>query len=114
MSWWNPFSKTGQKKPAFCIVEYGANSVAIDSINFFGQFARSTNGQFLLAWQDSDYVGGQIGGHRSRGMGRVILSSGGELIWQRELQRPNDGVVANSGHSAVNDWLFGSGLSGRF
>lgn len=114
MSWWNPFSKTKQQKPAFSIVEYGATSIAIDSIDFFGQFARSMNGQFVFAWQDSDYVGGQIGGHRSRGMGRVILISGGQPMWQRELQRPNDGAVANSGHSAVNDWLFGSGLRGKF
>jgi hypothetical protein len=47
-------------------------------------------------------------------MGRVILISQGKPLWQRELQRPNDGVVANSGHSAVNDWLFGSGLRGKF
>lgn len=114
MSWWNPFSKTRKQEPAFSIVEYGTTSIAIDSLNFFGQFTRSTNGQFLFAWQDSDYVGGQIGGHRSRGMGRVILVSDGRPQWQRELQRPNDGVVANSGYSAVNDWLFGSGLRGKF
>lgn len=114
MSWWNPFSRIGQPRPAFSIVEYGATSIAIDSIDFFGQFARSTNEQFLFAWQDSDYVGGQIGGHRSRGMGRVILISGGQPMWQRDLQRPNDGAVANSGHCVVNDWLFGSGLSGKF
>jgi hypothetical protein len=47
-------------------------------------------------------------------MGRVVLIFQGQSMWQRDLQRPNDGDVANSGHCVINDWLFGSGLRGEF
>lgn len=50
----------------------------------------------------------------NRGMGRVVLIKDEELAWQHDLQRPNDGVVADSGHSAINDWLFGDRLNGTF
>lgn len=96
------------------IYEIGPKWLLIDSIQFHGQFARSRNGNFMFAWQDFDYLGGRVGGRRDHGLGRVALINNKRLMWQRDLERPNDGSVANSGHAAVNDWLFGDGLNGTF
>lgn len=104
-------------EPKLSITEIGgagSNLVHIKAIDFFGQINRSPNGKFVFACQDGDYIGGRISGHRASGMGRIILISEGRVLWQREFERPNDGVVADSGHAVVNDCLFSDKLSGAF
>lgn len=90
----------------------------IRSIDFYGQAAPSPNGRFCLAWQDSDYKGKGTdewkAGFRVSGMGRAVMIAEGAIIWQRDLERPNDGAVADTGDSIISDWLFGEGFKGRF
>ena len=38
----------------------------------------------------------------------------GIVVWQRAIERPNDGTVADTGHCVVNDWRFGTGMDGIF
>ncbi|SES30076.1 hypothetical protein SAMN04487958_1134 [Vreelandella subterranea] len=91
------------------------NFIRIQSIGFFGQFKKSPSGEWIVGWSDSDPEGG-IGGHRESGHGRYILYNTVEkkLILQGELERPNSADVANNGSFSVEDWHFGSELSGTF
>lgn len=90
----------------------------IRSIDFYGQPAFSPNGRFCLAWEDSDYKAKGTdtwrGGFRESGMGRALMIAEDALIWQHDLERPNEGAVADTGHSIISDWLFGEGPKGRF
>ncbi|MCL4502368.1 MAG: hypothetical protein M1438_11040 [Deltaproteobacteria bacterium] len=94
--------------------EFSQNWLRFDSIGFFGSGSASPNGRYIVGSQDYDYRGGTYGGHRSKGKGRVILAEGQQLVWQVDLERPNDAVVSDHGTVAVNDWLFGDGLHGIF
>jgi len=101
-------------QPSSHKIEFSNNCLVIESIGFFGVGSPSPNGRYLVGCQDFDYKGGTFGGHRSKGYGRVVLVEENKLIWQVDLQRPNDAVVANNGNVAVNDWKFGDGLQGTF
>ena len=94
------------------------NTLKIPSINFIGRCATSPNGRFVLGWQDADYrgmgSGYYRGGFRKSGHGRVVLLRDGEFHWECDLERPNDGAVANTGHVVVNDWGFGLTPRGKF
>ncbi|MFI5329612.1 MAG: hypothetical protein ACHQ2F_01050 [Desulfobaccales bacterium] len=94
--------------------EFSNNWLRFDDIGFFGSGSPSPNGRYIAASQDYDYQDATYGGHRSKGMGRVILAEGQQLVWQVDLERPNDAVVSDHGTVAVNDWLFGDGLHGVF
>lgn len=88
--------------------------VFLEQHGFRGPTRRSQSGQYTFGWQDFDYRGGQIGGSRTGGDGQVILLDRGHLVYRLDLERPNDGAVADSGVAVVNDWLFDSGLCGVF
>lgn len=82
--------------------------------NFVGEFERSPGGRWTVAWADRDPVGHR-GGHRPSGNGTVVLLDDGRLVYSTEqLERPNDGKVADDGTVAISDWLFDDGLSGVF
>lgn len=89
--------------------------ITIPSIGFFGQFKKSRSGEWLIGWSDSDPKGG-IGGNRKSGHGSYILYNTVEnrLVLQGKLERPNSADVANNGSFSVEDWHFGSELSGTF
>lgn len=91
----------------------GDRFVRIASLDFFGQYRRSPDGKWLLAWRDGNDAGTH-GGHRSSGPGRFYLFEGDRLAAQGRAERPNDGQVANNGNFVINDWLFGDGLKGVF
>ena len=84
------------------------------SIDFFGPFAKSPNDKYIVGWQDFDYRGGSRGGDRESGFGRVILIRDNQILYQVDMERPNDGSVANNGRVAINDWRFGLNLDGIF
>lgn len=86
----------------------------INEINFFGVANKSENNKYIVACQDSDYRGGTRGGARDSGNGRAVLIKNNQLLWVRDFQRPHDAVVSNDGFVALNDWLFGDGLKGKF
>ena len=97
------------------VSESGANFVEILDQDFFGQFMRSHDGRFLVAWSDSDDESdsGQSG-CREKGKGRVFLARQDHVLWHQWLERPNAGCVSNNGTVAINDWLFGDKLAGVF
>ncbi|MBM4273921.1 MAG: hypothetical protein FJ134_05600 [Deltaproteobacteria bacterium] len=99
------------KKSDFNFSEY---HLSIYPINFSGQYSYSPNGRFVVGCQDSNYRLGTEGGHRRKGFGRVILFDGYQFVFQKDLERPNDGRVSDNGIVAVNDWRFGDGLKGIF
>ena len=85
--------------------------LTIRDLGFFGQFSRSPNGRYVVGWSDRSPDGSR-GGHRYDGEGRWILLEGDRLIAQGNLQRPQDGKVADDGTVLISDWLFGDGLDG--
>jgi len=80
---------------------------------FFGPFAKSPNGRFLLVWQDADPTG-SVGGYRDSGEGEFLLFDEERLVVEGRMERPNDGRVANDGTFILSDWRFGSGLRSTF
>jgi outer membrane protein assembly factor BamB len=87
----------------------------IHEINFFGVASKSENSRFIVACDDSDYRRGIPVGSRDYGYGRaVLLMDDGTLLWNKDFERPHDAVVSNNGFVAINDWLFGDGLKGKF
>lgn len=109
-----PTSESTRKKSSF-VSESGAGFVEITDNDFFGQSVRSQDGQFLVAWSDSDDENdsGQSG-CREKGKGRVFLAHKDRVLWHQWLERPNEGCVSNNGTVAINDWLFGDKLAGVF
>jgi tetratricopeptide (TPR) repeat protein len=96
-------------------VSFSGNFIKISSIDFFGQFKKSSSGEWIVGWSDSA-PGGRIGGHRDSGHGKYVLYNAAEkrLVLQGRLERPNSGNVANNGSFSIEDWHFGSELSGTF
>ncbi|MDO8434130.1 MAG: tetratricopeptide repeat protein [Candidatus Binatus sp.] len=110
-----PFTRrNGSEKmqPAIDLV-YDETFLRIKSLDFFGQYARSANGRYTIAWRDSDPAG-YVGGHRDKGEGDYVLLDGESVLAHGRMQRPNDGKVADNGRFVINDWLFGDGLKGIF
>lgn len=91
----------------------GDNFLEIAELNFFGQYSRSPDGRFTVAWRDAD-PSGRIGGARKKGLGTYMLLEGSNHLLSGEMERPNDGKVSNTGLCIFNDWMFDDGLSGTF
>jgi DNA-directed RNA polymerase subunit RPC12/RpoP/tetratricopeptide (TPR) repeat protein len=75
--------------------------VEIKQLNFRGEFSRSPDGRYLLAWRES-------------GPGAFLLLEERCIICRGKLQRPHDGKVADNGNFVLNDWMLGEGLKGTF
>lgn len=99
---------TGSIKPIFT-----KGFIRIEEIKFFGQYSESASGKWIIAWRDSDPEQGR-GGHRDSGPGKYVLidATGNKIILQGEIERPNNGKIANNGWFSLEDWHFGSELSG--
>ena len=107
---------TPASAPTPTLLRFGAvgdRFVRIPSLDFFGQYSRSPNGKWLIAWRDSNDAGTH-GGHRESGPGRFYLFHGEKLAAQGRAERPQDAKVGNDGTFVLNDWRFGSGLNGTF
>lgn len=83
--------------------------------DYVGIHSSSPNGRWVLSWSDSVPAMG-IGGHRESGNGSYLLydAEAGQVVVRGEMHRPNGGHVADSGHFSLEDWHFGSALSGTF
>lgn len=106
-------SATRTDEPMLSFGAAGDRFVRIASLDFFGQYRRSPDGRWVLAWRDGNDAGTH-GGLRSSGPGRFYLFEGDRLAAQGRAERPNDGQVADNGNFVINDWLFGDGLKGVF
>jgi len=81
--------------------------------DFFGQYAKSANRVYVLAWQEGRErkLDGSPGG---KTLGQYLLFENRKLIAEGRMARPNDGKVADNGTFILNDWEFGNALSGTF
>ena len=97
------------------VISFRDKFVEIPSLGFFGPFRKSHSGEWAICWSDSDNLNHR-GGHRESGHGRYILYNVTQdiIALQGKLERPNSGSVADNGNFAIEDWHFGSELSGTF
>jgi tetratricopeptide (TPR) repeat protein len=89
------------------------NFLEIDRPHYFGQYARSPNGHFIVTWSDLDDSRG-VGGARNKGLGSYLLLNDSKLLVAGKMERPNDGKVADTGIFVLNDWMFSENLNGTF
>lgn len=113
------FSKDGAKKhPDVVSASFLGNIVSISPGKFLGGYSKSDNGVWAICWMDSyRHPDVTIGGHRDSGHGQYILFSIPEnkiCVHSHDLERPNNGHVSDNGIFVLEDWHFGSSLSGTF
>ncbi|MBU1862365.1 MAG: tetratricopeptide repeat protein [Candidatus Omnitrophica bacterium] len=104
------FQDTSRKDVSFL-----DNFIKIPSLGFFGQFRRSSSGEWVICWSDSDEQNHR-GGNRNSGHGRYVLYNATQntVALQGKVERPNSGSVADNGNFSIEDWHFGNELSGTF
>lgn len=107
-----PRPLTPRMKPEF---HRDKHFLRVESLHFSGLYQLSKSKQWAIAWRDSDPSAGR-GGHRESGLGAYVLVdlSTGKVSCQGGMPRPNNGHVCNTGVFCLEDWHFGSSLSGTF
>lgn len=86
---------------------YGRHLAHVPELDLMGQFKRSPNQRFILIF-------GSIGAGEGDRDGRYAIIEGAAPRVFGKAERPSEGAVADTGAFALNDWLHGPGLSGRF
>jgi tetratricopeptide (TPR) repeat protein len=79
--------------------------ISLGELRIFCEYTKSDNGQYTLAFCDGDPFK-HIGGHRQEGKGFYFLIANNVFAVMGQIERPNDGKVANNGWFIINDWLF--------
>ncbi len=89
--------------------------ITVSSIAYHGLVTYSPAKTWMLSWKDSTPDGSQ-GGCRDSGEGRYVLVDVENNVVQVDarMPRPNNGSVADNGTFCLEDWHFGSTLSGTF
>jgi len=95
------------------IDEFGHGLVSISALDFIGHQAKSPNGRYRLIWADRS-PDGLRGGNRETGHGCWSLLLDDRIVSSGNLERPQEGKVADNGTFILHDWMFGEGLHGRF
>lgn len=90
------------------ISAHGGRIVSVPELDMVGARITSRNGRFTLLWRDRHWVDGQPV------PGRYLLIDGDELVVDRQMDRPQDGKVADDGTFILNDWSDSQQLSGTF
>lgn len=96
-------------------VEIAGGFLTASSINYHGLCKHSPAKTWVLSWNDAT-PDGRRGGHREEGEGRYILVDliKNAIVIDGRMARPNNGAVADNGSFCLEDWHFGSTLSGTF
>ena len=96
-------------------IEVSKPFLSVSSIGYAGLYSLSKSKKWAISWRDSDPAAGR-GGHRESGYGEYVLVDliGDVVSAQGLMQRPNNGSVADNGSFCLEDWHFGSSLSGTF
>ncbi len=96
-------------------VEIAGGFLTAPSINYHGLCKQSPGKAWVLSWNDAT-PDGRRGGHREEGEGRYILVNliNNAIVVDARMPRPNNGAVADNGSFCLEDWHFGSTLSGTF
>ena len=89
--------------------------LSVESLDFYGLYQLSKSKLWAIGWRDSDPSAGR-GGHRESGLGVYVLTdlSTGTVSCHGSMPRPNNGHVSDFGFFCLEDWHFGSSLSGTF
>lgn len=87
------------------IQDEGHGWLSIPATGFYGSYTRSPNGRFRIAWCD---------GGADRGNGHYVLIYDEEIVCKGEMERPQDGKVADNGVFILNDWRSSTNLTGTF
>lgn len=103
------------KPTAADFFDISGSFITIPSIDYHGLFRRALGKKWLLSWKDSTPDGSR-GGSREAGEGRYVLVDivGNTVQVDARMARPNNGAVADNGTFCLEDWHFGSTLSGTF
>lgn len=95
-----------ESPPRVNIAAHGRRIVSIPELDMVGQRATSANGRFTLVWRDRywmDCVPVE---------GRYLLIDGDSVAVDGNMERPQDGKVADNGTFILNDWGDSQQLSG--
>lgn len=94
--------KANPPKAAIDVVLEGWLSIPM--IDFYGAYSSSPNGKYRIAWRDGQEAGN----------GRYVLIRGEEIVCNGDLERPQDGKVADNGVFILNDWRAKGPMTGKF
>lgn len=79
----------------------GFSTITIENINFYGQFDKSPNEEYIVAWNDG-YIDA-TGEKEQRVNAIYLLIKDDELILSEKGKRPQNCAVANDGTFVVNE-----------
>jgi tetratricopeptide (TPR) repeat protein len=104
-------TKPRKKTSGFATI--GGSFLNIPSKDYYGFYKESQSKEWIVSWLEGENDSAKSERNRQ---GRLILYNAekDEVIVDKRLQRPNQGHVANTGHSSVEDWLFDEGPCGKF
>ncbi|WP_227443691.1 tetratricopeptide repeat protein [Pseudomonas cannabina] len=106
-------------KPAKALADnsfkIAAGFLSARSNDYHGLCKHSPGRSWAVSWNDAT-PDGRRGGHREEGEGRYILVDliNNAIVIDARMPRPNNGAVADNGSFCLEDWHFGSTLSGTF
>ena len=84
--------------------------LSVSSIDFSGHYSKSENGQYILAWSDGYIFENEEDGTEKWQTGSYVLLEKEKVILQGELERPDNGQVANNGIFIIADYFFNDDL----
>ena len=87
---------------------HGRRIVSIPELDFVGERTTSANGRYTLIWRDRHWADGDLV------KGRYLLIDGDHVAVDGQMERPQDGKVADNGTFILNDWGDSQELSGTF
>lgn len=95
--------------------EFEGGLLTVPTRGYYGLYKYSPNKAWAISWNDST-PDGRRGGHREEGEGRYVLIdvANNAVLVDARMPRPNNGAVADNGTFCLEDWHFGSTLSGTF
>jgi hypothetical protein len=96
-------------------IEIAGGFLSAPGIHYHGLCKHSPGKSWALSWNDAT-PDGRRGGHREEGEGRYALVDliNNAVLVDARMPRPNNGAVADNGTFCLEDWHFGSTLSGTF
>lgn len=80
----------------------------LNQYDFFGNYKKSNNGIFLVAFRDSYFEDDKLI------KGEILLFENSKLLFRKTYARPNDALVSNDGIVIFCDWLESDELVGDF
>ncbi|WP_235661539.1 hypothetical protein [Pseudomonas coronafaciens] len=97
------------------IQEFEGGLLTVPARDYYGLYKYSPKKAWAISWKDST-PDGRRGGHREEGEGRYVLIdvANNAVLVDARMPRPNNGAVADNGSFCLEDWHFGSALSGTF